>query len=217
MKKTRILIADDHAVVREGLRTLLGSQDGWQVVGEAVNGVDAVEQARRLRPDVAVIDFTMPEMNGLEAARLIRKARPETEVLLLTMHDSERLAHQALAAGARGFLLKSDGNAQILAAVKALVRHQPYFTPKISAMVLEGFLRPGRRRVDDYPADRLTPRERVIVQQIAEGRTGKEIASRLHISEKTVEAHRGNVLRKLHLRSAVDLVRYAIRNRIIEA
>ncbi len=217
MKRLRILIADDHAVVRAGLRTLLESQPDWEVVGEAGNGREAVEQALRLRPDVAVIDFTMPEMNGLESARQIRKALPGTEVLLLTMHDSERLARQALVVGARGFLLKSDGNPQLLAAVKALAHHQPYLTPRVSSLVLEGYLHPGRGTDGgEHPTDRLSPREREIVQLIAEGRTSKEVAVRLHISEKTVEAHRGNVLRKLGLRSAVDLVRYAIRNKIIE-
>jgi DNA-binding NarL/FixJ family response regulator len=217
MKKIRILIADDHAVVREGLRVLVDSHPGWQVAGEAANGREAVALALQLKPDVAVIDFTMPELNGLEATRQIRRALPETEVLMLTMHDSERLAHQALTAGARGFLLKSDGNAQFVAAVKALLQHRPYFTPRISAMVLEGFLHPARRPVvDECPADRLSPREREVVQLIAEGCTSKEIAARLHISEKTVEAHRGNILRRLGLHSAVDLVRYAIRNRIIE-
>jgi DNA-binding NarL/FixJ family response regulator len=218
MKTLRILIADDHAVVRAGLRALLGSHPGWRVVGEAVTGRETVEQALRLKPDVAVIDFSMPELNGLETTRRIRKARPGTEVLLLTMHDSERLAHQALQAGARGFLLKSDGNPQIVAAVKALAQHRPCFTPKVSAMVLEGFLHPGRRPAGGGgPADRLSPREREIVQMIAEGHTSKAIAARLHVSEKTVDAHRGNILRKLDVHSAVDLVRFAIRNKIVEA
>jgi DNA-binding NarL/FixJ family response regulator len=217
MKTIHILIADDHAVVREGLRALFGDQAGWKVVGEAVTGREAVELARRLRPDIAVIDFTMPELNGLEATRQIRKALPGTEVLMLTMHDSERLAQQALAAGARGFLLKSDGNPQLIAAVKSLAAHRPYFTPKVSSLVLEGFLHPARQPAGcELPTDRLSPREREVVQLIAEGHTSKEIAALLHVSEKTVEAHRSNIFRELGLHSAVDLVRYAIRNKIIE-
>jgi DNA-binding NarL/FixJ family response regulator len=218
MKTLKILIADDHAVVREGLRALFKAHPGWQVVGEALTGREAVDLTLQLKPDVVVLDFTMPELNGLEATRQIHKAQPEVEVLMLTMHDSERLARQALAVGARGFLLKSDGNPQLVAAVKALAQHQPYFTPRVSSMVLQGYLHPERRlNGDEGPMEQLTPREREIVQLIAEGCTSKGIAVRLHISEKTVDAHRGNIFRKLGLHSAVDLVRFAIRNRIVEA
>jgi DNA-binding NarL/FixJ family response regulator len=215
MKTLKLLIADDHAVVREGLRALFASQPDWQVVGEAATGREAVECAPKLKPDVVVLDFTMPDLNGLEAARRIRQALPETEVLILTMHDSERLARQALAAGAHGFILKSDGNAQLIAAVKALAQHQTYLTSRVSEMVLSEYLDPGQPAAG--AGDRLTPREREIVQLIAEGHTSKEIAARLGLSEKTVEAHRWNILRRLNLDSAVALVRYAIRNHIIEA
>ena len=215
MKKLRILVADDHEVVREGLKALFKTQPGWQVVGEAATGNEAVRMAGQLRPDIVVMDFTMPELNGLEATRRIRKDSPCTEVLILTMHDSERLAHQSLAAGARGYLLKSDGNTRIIAALKTLAQHQPYLTPRVSAMVLEGFLNPGRAAGEGRLEHRLSPRESEITQLIAEGLTSKEIGARLSISQKTVEAHRGNIMRKLNLRSAVDIARYAIRNKII--
>lgn len=218
MKTVRILIADDHDIVRDGLRALLQPQRHWQICGEAATGRQAVELARTLKPDVIVMDFSMPELNGLEATRQIRKALPRTEVLVLTMHDSEQVARNVLAAGARGVLLKTEARHHLVPAVEALARHEPFLIGKLSQLMLDVFLHPERQaeRAGE-PADRLTPREREIVQLISEGLTSKEVASRLDISLRTVDTHRANVMRKLGLRAVTELVRYAIRNRIAEA
>ena len=218
MNTVRVLIADDHDVVREGLKTLLGARADFQVCGEAATGREAVAQARELKPHVVVLDFSMPELNGLEATRQIRKALPDTEVLILTMHDSETLAREVLAAGARGFLLKTSAKGQLAAAVDALAQHQPFFAGSVPAHVLDAFLHLGQHPAQtDVPADRLTPREHEIVQLIAEGWTSKDIALELSLSVKTVDAHRANVMRKLDLHSVSELVLYAVRNRIVQA
>ena len=218
MNTVRVLIADDHDVVREGLKTLLAARADFEVCGEAATGREAVAKARELQPHVVVLDFSMPELNGLEATRQIRKARPGTEVLILTMHDSETLARAVLAAGARGFLLKTHAKRQLAAAVDALAQHQPFFTGELSALVLEAFLHPDQYSAKTgAPADRLTPREREIVQLIAEGRTSKDIALLLGLSVKTMDAHRANIMRKLDLHSVSKLVLYAVRNQIVQA
>jgi DNA-binding NarL/FixJ family response regulator len=218
MKTVRILIADDHDVVREGLKALLAARADFQVCGEAATGREAVAQARALKPHVVVLDFGMPELNGLEATRQIRRALPDTEVLILTMHDSETLARAVLAAGARGFLLKTRARHQLVAAVDALAQHQPFFAGNLSALVLEAFLHPEKHPAKTgAPADRLTPREREVVQLIAEGHTSKDIALQLGLSVKTADAHRANVMRKLDLHSVSELVLYAVRNNIVQA
>ena len=210
----RILVVDDHAVVRRGVRSLLESRDGWEVCGEAMTGRDAVEQSRRLRPDVVVMDLSLPELNGLEATRHILKDAPETEVLVLTMHQSEELARDVLQAGARGYVLKSDADENLIAAVESLRQHKPFLTPAVTEFVLDGYIRDAA----DQDASRraVTAREREIIQLIAEGKSNKNAASALKISVKTIEAHRANIMRKLHLRSVSDLVRYAIRNKIVQ-
>jgi len=213
----RILIADDHDVVRQGLRALLETQPGWEICGEAATGRETVEKTRKLKPDIVLLDIIMPELNGLEALRRIRKARTETQVLVLTMHESEDLIGQALKAGARGFMLKSDAGRDLIIAIDALSRRKPFFTSKVAQMVLEGYLEgtaPGA--AEEAPRSRLSAREREIVQLLAEGRTNKEIAARLEISTKTVETHRSSVMRKLNLHSVGEITRYAIRNKIIE-
>ena len=217
MKDLRIIIADDHDIVREGLRQLVEAQPGWTVCAEATTGREAVEQARHHRPHVAVLDFSMPELNGLEATRQIRKALPQTEVLILTMHDSEELAREILGAGARGFVLKTHAKRQVPLAIAALAEHKPYFDSSVSALLLESFLNPASPPRESKTVRDLTPREREIVQLIAEGRTSKEVAARLGISAKTVEAHRANIMNKLNLRSASQLVLYAVRNKIVQA
>ena len=211
MKSLRILLADDHELLRQGLRTLIEGQSDWQVCGEASTGREAVAKARELKPDIVVMDFTMPELNGMEATRQIRAALPRTQVLLLTMHESEELVREVLAAGARGYVLKSDAGRVLVDALKALADQKPYFTSKISALVLEGYLNPITR---ENPT--LTPREREIVQLVAEGRSTKELADRLGISPKTAETHRTNIMRKLNVHSVSEVVRYAIRNKLVE-
>ena len=212
----RILVVDDHAVVRRGVRSLLESHEGWEVCGEATTGREAVEQSRRLRPDVVVMDLSLPELNGLDATRQILKDAPDTEVLVLTMHHSEELARDVLQAGARGYVLKSDADENLIAAVDSLRRHKPFLTSTVTDFVLDDYVRRGDAALDDHPPVVVTAREREILQLVAEGQSNKEVASTLGISVKTVEAHRANIMRKLHLRSVSDLVRYAIRNKIVQ-
>jgi DNA-binding NarL/FixJ family response regulator len=212
---TRILIADDHALVREGLRKVLQEQPGWIVCGETANGRDAMAKTGELKPDVLVLDFTMPELNGLEVTRQVRAAWPETEVLILTMHESEQLARAALAAGARGFVLKSDAGTTLVTAVQHLIQHRPFFPAKGSPLALAGDPSPAGSAGEEKPAgDRLTAREREIVQLVAEGRGSKQVATALGISVKAVETHRANIMRKLDIHSVSELVRYAIREKI---
>src|SRR5690349_20450741 len=211
----RILLADDHDVVRRGLRGLLESQPGWQVVAEARTGREAVALAERLRPDVAVLDLSMPDLNGLEATRRIRKERPETEVLVFTMHQTEQLMREALLAGARGYLLKSDAAERLVAAVSTLAGPRPYFSAQVSEVLLDAVVGPTATAGDGVGETR-TAREREIVQLLSEGRGNKEVADELAISVKTVETHRAAIMRKLGIGSLADLVRYAIRNQLIE-
>ena len=209
----RILIADDHEVVRSGLRLLLEEHPGWQVCGEAATGRAAVAMAKELVPNIAIIDLTMPELNGLEAARQIKATVAGIEVLIFTMHESEHLMREALAAGARGFLLKSDAARYAVCAVEALAAHQPYFTSKVSEMLLEAYLCPKTGQED--ASGSLSAREREVVQLLAEGKSNKRIASHLDISVKTAETHRSNIMRKLDINSIAEIVRYAVRNELI--
>ncbi len=182
--------------------------------GEASGGREAVETARRLQPDVAVLDVAMPDLNGLEATRQIRKASARTEVLVFTMHESEQLVREVLAAGAKGYLLKSDAARSIVAAVEALAARRPYFNWKVSETILEGFLRAAAAEDQADHTEPLTPREREVAQLLAEGRSNKEVAGRLGIGVKTVETHRSALMRKIGARTVVDIVRYAVRNRL---
>ena len=211
MESLRILLADDHEMVRKGLRATIEGHPSWEVCGEARDGREAVAKTCELRPHIVVMDFAMPDLNGMEATRQILAAVPSTEVLILSMHDSEKLVHELLAVGARGYLLKTDAGEFLIAAIEALALHKPYFTPKVSAVVLQGYLNPEAQETIE-----LTPREREIIQLIAEGKATKEVADVLGISFKTAETHRTNLMRKLNLHSTADLVRYAIRNQIIQ-
>ena len=211
----RILLADDHEVVRRGLIALLATRPDWQVCGEAQNGREAVALAVKLKPNLAILDLSMPELNGLEATRQIRKEVPETEVLVFSMYESEEFVRDLLAAGARGYVLKSDVAAQLLTAVETVARHKPFFTSEVAERVLEGFLRLGELSPGEGGAGILTPREREIVQLLAEARSNKEISTILAISVKTVETHRASIMRKLGISSIVDLVHYAIRNNLV--
>src|SRR5438445_6556659 len=204
----RILVADDHQVVRTGLRALLESKTGWQVCAEAANGREAVEKAGQLKPDVAVLDIGMPLLNGVEATRQIRKLSPKTEVLILTMHDSEMLIQEVLEAGARGYILKDDADRNLIAAVGALGRHKPYLSSRVSGVFSKSIQSLGENSASDRR--RLTPREREIVQLLAEGKSNKEIAGLLSISVKTAETHRANIMLKLNMQSITELVRDAV-------
>jgi DNA-binding NarL/FixJ family response regulator len=217
MSSLRIVVVDDHAVVRRGVRALLESQPGWEISAEATTGRQAVEVAKRLQPDVVVMDLSLPELNGLDATRQILKESPRTEVLVLTMHHSEELARNVLQAGARGYILKSDADESLIAAVDTLRQHKPFLTSKVTEFVLDDYLRRSEEQDDRTPHTILTAREREIIQLLAEGHSNKGTASALGISVKTIEAHRANLMRKLHLRSLSDLVRYAIRNKIVQA
>jgi DNA-binding NarL/FixJ family response regulator len=217
MSALKILIADDHDIVREGLRVLLLKHTEWEICAEATNGREAVEKARETSPDIALLDFSMPELNGLDATRQIKKILPRTEVLILTMHDSEQLVLELLEAGARGYLVKTDASRHLIPAVLSLAAHKPYFSSKVSSLLLDAFLRPGSQgpsaRVIRGP---LSPREREVVQLVAEGKSSKEIASTLNIALKTVNAHRANIMNKLDLHSLGELVLYAVRNKMVQ-
>jgi len=212
----RILLADDHDVVRRGLKALLQECPGWEICGEALSGRNAVDLARELQPDIAIVDLMMPDLNGLETTRQIRKASERTQVLIFTMHHDESLVHEVLDAGARGYLLKTDAEPHIVTAVETLLRRKPYFSAQVSETVLEGFLRSGRQAAIATAAPRLTAREREIMQLLAEGHRNKQIAQDLGISIKTVETHRTTLMRKIGIKSIVELVRYAVRNRFTE-
>ncbi len=217
MAAFRILVADDHEVVRKGLCALLQAQPDWEVCGEAADGREAVEKAQQLKPHVVILDIGMPVLNGLEATRQMLRANPQAKILILTLHDSDQVVRDVLQAGARGFLLKSDAARDLVAAVEALKQEKTYFTSKVSAMVLEGYLKGGgiAPTLPSLSRNRLTPREREIVQLLAEGHSTKEVAVALNLSVKTAETHRSNIMRKLQLHSVSDLVLYAVRNNIV--
>lgn len=218
MTKVSILIADDHEVFRRGLRTMLETRQDWHVCGEASTGRAAIEAAKELDPDIVIMDISMPELNGIEATRQILKIAPKTEVLILSMHDSEELVREMVEVGVRGYLLKSDAGRVLMSAIEALGRHEPFFSSKVSDHILQGYreseMPPERRR---RSRTRLSAREREIVQFLAEGKTNKEIAASLGISVRTIETHRANIMRKLNFNSLSELVRYAVRNKIISA
>ena len=217
MGTLRILIADDHDVVRQGVRALLNQQPGWNVAWEATTGREAVAMAKRERPDVNILDLAMPELNGLEAARQILHDQPEAQVLILTMHESEQLVREVLDSGARGYVLKSDAGKDLISAVDALRLKHVFFTSKIASIVLTDYLKTSRElRKGESASHALSPREREIVQLLAEGRSNKHVADILNISVKTAETHRHRIMQKLELKSIVDLVHYAIRNHVVQ-
>ena len=215
MAELRILIADDHQLIRRGLRDLLTTRSGWQVVGEASNGLDAVEMAVTLRPDIAILDFSMPGLNGPGVTAFISSQLPDTGVIVLTMHDSESVIREVLRAGARGFVLKSDADRDLLVAVEAVAEKRHFFAARVSQLIT-GYLAGDKMltATSKRSAAQLTEREHDVMRLLADGMTSKEVASLLQISIRTVESHRINMSRKLGFNSVADLVRYAIRNGI---
>ena len=217
-KTIRILLADDHEVVRRGLRALLETHDGWEVCGEAADGRAAVELAQTLAPDIVVMDIGMPQLNGFDATRQILERARGIEVLVLSMHESEQFVREVIGAGARGYVLKSDAGRDLVAAVEALLRRETFFSPSVATSVRAAALRvAGPKRPSLRPAGELTRREREVLQLLAEGRANKAVAKELGISVKTAETHRARIMRKLEMKSLADMVRYAIRNGFIEA
>jgi DNA-binding NarL/FixJ family response regulator len=210
-KRIRILLADDHSVVRHGFRRILDAQEDMEVVGEVSNGREAVEQATAVQPDVIIMDVTMPELNGIEATRRIAESVPRARVLALSMHRDSVYVREILRAGARGYLLKDSSEGDLIAAVRAVAQGEGYLSPSVSDAVLSDY----RKHVTN-PIDMLTSREREVLQQVAEGKTNKEIATTLNLSVYTVEAHRGKIMEKLNLHSASEMVRFAIRNGLID-
>ena len=210
----RIVIADDHEMVRRGLVATLADAGRWTVVAQADNGRQAVELVATHKPDIAILDLSMPELNGLDATRRILINEPQTRVLILTAHESEQLVREVLSAGARGYVLKSDAGRILVRAVEALLEGQTFFTSTVARLVLDGYLRGGGEAPELAPT--LSAREREIVQLLAEGASNKEVARALGISVKTAETHRGNIMRKMQFASLSDLVKYAVRNKIVE-
>ena len=217
MKRLRILIADDHEVVREGTRLMLESEPGWEICGVAKTGREAVEQAKELRPDIAVLDMSMPDLTGLEAARKIKRASPNSEVIIFTATESEELIRDVFESGAKSYILKADAGSHLVDAVKSVSQHKPFFTSKVSDVLFAKFL----DRSPDQPAgnsvEPLTSRERDIVRLLAEGKSNKEVANVLGLSVRTAETHRANVMRKLGVSSLAELVRYAVREKLVES
>lgn len=213
----RILIADDHDVMREGTRAVIERQPGWEVCGIATTGREAVDQALALKPDVVVMDMSMPQLNGLDAAVQIKRRLPRTEILIFTAHETDELIREVFDSGAKGFIFKSDAHQLLVKAIQSLSEHKAFFTNKVSDVLFAEILnRSGARPHSTETNQRLTMREREIVQLLAEGRSNKEVAGALSISIRTAETHRANVLRKLSLDSIASLVRYAIRHKMIE-
>jgi DNA-binding NarL/FixJ family response regulator len=216
--KLRILIVDDHEVVRRGLCTLLQTHEGWEICGEAKDGREAVEMAKQLKPDVVILDVGMPNLNGLAAARKLAQQDPNQKIIVLTITDSDQVIREALDAGARGFVLKSDAARDLVSAVEALQRNRMFFTPRVNDMVLAGFLDKGQKPAhgESPKLPKLTPRESEVIQLLAEGKSSKEVACVLNLSTKTAETHRSNIMRKLGFHSIRDLVVYAVQNEIIQ-
>jgi two-component system response regulator NreC len=220
-KSYRVFVADDHAVVRHGLRVLLESQPGVQVCGEASTGLEAIDCVKKEKPDLLVLDLTMPDMNGLEVMRAIREESPSTDVLVLTMHFSEELAREMLRCGALGYLLKSDANTELLAAVDHVRHHQPFFTSRLAISMAQNYVRrpgdtTGSGENGGLPNSPLTPREIEVVKLLAEGKSNKEVASTLGVSTRTAESHRNHIMDKMNFASFSEIVRFAVRNKLIE-
>ena len=216
--KLRILVADDHEVVRRGLSALLQTQEGWEICAEASDGREAVEKAKQLNPDFVILDIGMPNLNGLAATRQLAQHDPNCKIIVLTVTDTDQVIREALDAGARGFVLKSDAVWDLISAIEALQRGQMFFTPRVNEMVLAAFLEKRAAAPRGMPPkfSTLTPREKDVIQLLAEGKSSREVASFLNLSTKTAETHRSNIMRKLGFHSIQGLVLYAVKNNIIQ-
>jgi len=214
MQNFRILIADDHEIVRKGLRSMVEAHAGWQVCGEAVDGWDAVQKAEELKPDLVALDIGMPNLNGLDAAQQILRGNPKTKILFLTVYETEQVAKSVAQIGAKGVILKSDAARELVTAVELIQRNLTFFSPKLKPAIL-GIDSRGNQRSPEK--DVLTRRERQVVQLLAEGKSTKEVATVLDLSVKTAETHRSNIMSKLGLHSVSELVLYAVRNKIVQA
>ena len=216
MGPVRILIADDHDLIRRGIKTIIESRKGWEICGEALTGSQAVAKAQELKPDIAILDIAMPELNGMEAAKRIRKVSEKTEILMLSMHYSDQIVRDVIDTGIRGYLIKSDSGRDLAKALENLAMHKPFYSSQVSDVIANP---PRADAAADAgkPSTRVTSRESEIIQTLSEGKSSKEVAVLLNISVKTVETHRANIMRKLELHTVSELVRYAIRNQIIEA
>jgi DNA-binding NarL/FixJ family response regulator len=216
MMMVSILLADDHAIMRRGLRGLLETHEDWQVCGEAGDGRQAVELSVTLKPEIVVLDVSMPELHGLEAARQIHAAVPGTEIVIFTMHESEELIRQALSSGVRAVVVKSDVEGHLIAAVESVLRHDVYFSPKVAETLRDALIRTPEEGVAGSSSGKLSEREREVMRLLAEGKINKEVATALALSVRTVETHRANIMRKLELTSIVELVHYAVRHQLIQ-
>lgn len=218
LKKLRIFLADDHELVRHGIRALLQARRSWTVVGEAADGKEALEKTTILKPDVAILDVEMPNLDGLEVTRLIREATPSVKVIILTMHESHQVVARALKAGACGYVLKSDQANQLVEAITTVSQGQVFLSPKVSSLVLKAFRNAGKESASARPSqNQLTPREHEIIRLLAQGKTNKETAGLLGIAIRTVESHRSKIMLKLDLHSLTELIHYAIGNEIVSA
>jgi two-component system, NarL family, response regulator NreC len=215
MRKIRILLADDHQLMRSGLRLLIEQQSDLSVVGEAADGREAVALAKSLRPDVAVMDITMPNLNGIEAAHQIKQSQPEIAVIVLSMHPDESYVLRALKSGAKGYLLKDSAESDLIQAVRAVANGKSFFSPTVSKVLLDDYVRKLQRTGAEDAYDLLTPREREILQLVAEGKSNKDVAHLLNLSVYTIETHRSNIMQKLHLKGVPELTLYAVRKGII--
>ena len=217
MSELRILIADDHELVRRGVRSLLEAEPGWNVVAEASDGQEAFEKAKETKPEIVVLDIGMPRLSGLETARRLKRTFPHIKVLMLTVHDSERLALEVLNAGARGYVTKSDAARDLVIAIEALRKDKTFFTSSVDRIILDSFL-DGKpyERSKEMQVEQLTSRQREIVQLLAEGKTSKDVSALLNLSVKTIETHRANIMRRLSCHSVSELVRYAVCNNIVQ-
>lgn len=214
MKKIRIMIADDHDIVRRGMRPMIEAEFGWEICGEANDGREAVAQANKLKPDVVILDVAMPELNGVEVTRQIKRSLPQTEILAFTGYENETLVHQLFVAGALGCVLKTEATQHLVTAIKSLIQHKPFFGNRAAEIIFETYRRGGTSQ-DASTTPGLSVREREVVQLLAEGKSNKDVANTLGISVRTAETHRTLIMRKLGFDSFAEMVRYAIRNQIV--